>query len=135
MRTLYTGTDENLQEIYNRLVSLQVTSHHRTGVSKFKEVLSAVSRLSKDPVKGVGSVLLSRPRLKLIATGYNGLPYGIPDATELLDPAIKNGLMTHSEINLIANAAELGVCTSGSILLCSKASCHVCALSGKSSDI
>jgi len=131
MKTLYTGSDEALQELLVRVNFFRDNEPKYKdkfkSISKFEEMLHAASNLSKDPVKGVGSLLLSPGRHKVMALGYNGLPYGMPDAAKLLDPEVKNGLMIHSELNLVANAAELGVRTSGGILLCSKASCHICA--------
>lgn len=127
MSTLYSATSEDFEELDRRLAGAIPTCNDRPNILKFGRLLREVAALSKDPVKGVGSILLSPGRLKIIATGYNGLPFGMPDSEDLLDPAIKNFLMMHSELNLLANAAELGVCTSGGILLCTKYPCHICA--------
>ena len=126
MKTLYDGTPEVFAELELRLSALS-PSTAPSNIWKFESLLKEISALSKDPVKGVGSVLLSPWKKKIIATGYNGLPYGIPDISVLLDPEVKNAMMMHSELNLLANAAELGVCTAGGILLCSKYPCHICA--------
>ena len=127
MKTLYTGNLEQLNAALAAMLALPETLPSKPDVRKFKSIIEAVAKLSKDPVKGVGSLILSPNRYKILATGYNGLPYGIPDDESLLNADFKNLLMMHSELNLIANAAESGVCTSGSILLCSKAPCHICA--------
>lgn len=116
-----------LTEVLNRVKRISAYDlPGPTNIMKFGGVVSAIGGLSKDPKRKVGAILLSE-KGKVRAVGYNGLPFGMPDSDDLLDPAIKNHLMIHAEVNLIANAASEGVCTRGGILQVEKYPCHHCA--------
>jgi dCMP deaminase len=81
------------------------------------------STLSTCLSRQVGAVLV-RDKV-IVATGYNGPPRGFPHCTECKrrkDPNYKPGMSmdncpsVHAELNCIANAARVGVCTKGTSL-------------------
>lgn len=63
-----------------------------------------VATWSKDPVEGVGCVLVA-PNFRRVSWGYNGFPRGIADSPHLLeDQERKRELTVHAEANAILNA-------------------------------
>lgn len=72
------------------------------------------ARMSKDPNRGVGAVLV-RDRA-IISTGYNGFPRGVADDVRLHDKQTKLPLIVHAEMNAILNAAREGLSTLGATL-------------------
>lgn len=87
----------------------------------------------------VGTVLVKDRRI--IATGYNGTPMGLPNCTEDGCPRcakkhknlIKSGeekgfcLCVHAEVNAILQSAYHGVSTRGSVLYATHSPCMLCA--------
>ena len=79
----------------------------------------------------VGAVLVLERRI--IATGYNGAPPGMPHCFELGCLVDENSHVTgcqrtlHAEANVIAFAARHGVCTRGATLYCTHGPCLKCA--------
>ena len=86
----------------------------------------AAAEWSKDPGTKVGAVLVQDRRI--IATGYNGFPAGIPDNPErYADRETKLALTVHAEINAILNAANAGASTRGATLYVTFPPCVNCA--------
>ena len=79
----------------------------------------------------VGAVLVRDRRI--IATGYNGSPPGMPHCIELGCDVDANDHTSgcrrtiHAEANVIYFAARHGVCTKGSTLYCTHGPCLKCA--------
>lgn len=80
---------------------------------------STCSRLS------VGAVLASFVDKRIIGTGYNGAPRGIPHCQHLDDESCE--VSKHAEENVVANAAYLGHSTRGAIAYVTHAPCYRCA--------
>jgi dCMP deaminase len=79
---------------------------------------------SKDPVRKVGSVVVSADRRRM-SPGYNGFPRGTPDVKQhLMDETMRQMLMVHGEVNSIINA---GFDVEGCTLYATKYPCHACA--------
>lgn len=75
---------------------------------RFIRLAKEISTWSKDPSTKVASIAVRNK--KIIATGYNGFPKGIPDSNKSLrDRATKLSFMVHAEKNMIYNAVEHGV--------------------------
>lgn len=72
---------------------------------RFLDLALQVATWSKDPDCKVGAVLVADRRV--IATGYNGYPSGVPDVYDC-EPDKKLELTIHAELNAILNAKELG---------------------------
>jgi len=82
----------------------------------------------------VGAVIV-RDRY-IVSTGYNGAPQGVEHCSEigclrekLAIPSGERHEMcrgSHAELNAIAQAAQIGVSTEGSIILCTHEPCSFC---------
>lgn len=67
----------------------------------FLEIAQAVAKLSKDPSTQCGAVVVDQNR-RIISTGFNGLPRGVPDDEAVLnDRQAKYKRVIHAEINAI----------------------------------
>lgn len=82
--------------------------------------------------RGHTGAVIIRDR-RIIASGYNGAPPGLPSCLEddcVIDPAIKNmgcQRAIHAEANAIAFAARSGISTMGATMWCTHAPCTKCA--------
>jgi dCMP deaminase len=83
----------------------------------FMGIASFSSQRSKDPVRKVGAVLIN-DELKIVGTGYNGMPPGIKDTDNVWgkdsdNPLFnKKYLVCHAESNAIANSTcKVNGCT------------------------
>lgn len=74
---------------------------------RFMRLAREYSTWSKDPKKQVGCVAV-RDR-QVISQGYNGFPRNIKDDWRLYVKHIKLSMVTHAEVNMIANACRNGV--------------------------
>jgi len=71
---------------------------------RFIKLAHDIATWSKDPIEGVGAVLVSNDR-ETLHHGYNGFPKRIEDDTRRLhDRPIKNSLSLHAEINVLLKA-------------------------------
>ncbi len=85
--------------------------------------------------RNVGALLVREERI--IATGYNGAPQGIPHCLDVGCLRQKQEIPSghryelcrgvHAEQNAIINAARYGVSTLGSVLYCTHQPCMLCA--------
>lgn len=78
---------------------------------------------SKDPRTKVGAAIFDTQNVQ-IATGYNGLPRGIPDHDDYLTTHKKNLMVIHAELNAILNARSP---VAGSTLFVTLFPCGQCA--------
>lgn len=91
---------------------------------RFMRVALNVATWSKDPVEGVGALLVS-PSRKSVSWGFNGFPRGVYDTEERLkDRVIKNDLVVHAELNAILNCQ---LRPEAWTLYCTKHPCAECA--------
>ncbi len=95
---------------------------------RFLELADTISAWSKDPSRGVGSVIVS-PMRQVIATGYNGLPRGVEDLPDRLSRPAKYDLIVHAEMNAIIQCARNGISPVGATLYSSFSPCIHCTLS------
>ncbi len=84
------------------------------------------SERSKDPSTKVGALALKRDIV--VSQGYNGFPRKITDHKDLLHTREKKyPRIVHAEMNVIANAAKLGISLDGCTLICTHHPCARCA--------
>ncbi len=95
--------------------------------TRFLQVAEVIAGWSKDPSRGVGSVIVSSS-MQIIATGFNGLPRGVEDLPERLERPVKYDLIVHAELNAVVQCARNGVSPVGSTLYSTFFPCVHCAL-------
>ena len=95
---------------------------------RFLELAECIATWSKDPSRGVGSVIVS-PMRQVLATGYNGLPRGFEDHPDRLQRPVKYDLIVHAEMNAIIQCARNGVSPVGATIYSSFSPCIHCSLS------
>jgi dCMP deaminase len=94
---------------------------------KYWPIVIAVSKLSKDPKRQVGALIVNYSN-DVLTSGYNGFPRGIEDSFERLhDTETKLKLTVHAEQNAISNAARLGIRTMSTTMLVNLCPCLMCA--------
>ena len=101
----------------------------------FLEPARVVAQRSTCIRRQVGAVLVKGERI--IATGYNGAPQGLPHCLEAGCLRDEKGIPSghryelcrgvHAEQNALINAARYGVSTLDSILYCTTQPCMLCA--------
>ena len=101
----------------------------------FLELARVVAQRSTCIRRQVGAVLVKGERI--IATGYNGAPQGLPHCLEAGCLRDEKGIPSghryelcrgvHAEQNALINAARYGVSTLDSILYCTTQPCMLCA--------
>ena len=94
--------------------------------SKYWGVVDAVAKLSLDPKRKVGAILVDEDG-DIVATGYNGLPRGIKDDIRAIDTGLKLKYTVHAEVNAIVNAARHGISPKRSSILVNLFPCVECA--------
>lgn len=94
---------------------------------RFMRVACEVASWSKDPHTQVGAVLVRDRRI--IATGYNGPPAGVPDLPQRFtrENGEKYFWMEHAERAALYDAARRGVSVEGSTLYVTLCPCADCA--------
>ena len=94
-----TTSDGELPEDF---VSTRALKWHR----RFLDVAGLVADWSKDPSTRVGAVIVDDER-RIVSTGYNGLPRGVPDLPDYLeDRSLKYPMIIHAEHNAVLTARE-----------------------------
>jgi dCMP deaminase len=101
----------------------------------FMEIAEVVAKRSTCLRRQIGAVIVKSRRI--LATGYNGSPSGLPHCLELGclrdEQGIESGTRheicraLHSEQNAIVQAALYGVATTGATLYCTHQPCSLCA--------
>ena len=94
---------------------------------RFLDLAGSIATWSKDPSRGVGSVIVS-PMRQVLATGYNGLPRGFEDSEVRLERPAKYDLIVHAEMNAIIQCARNGVSPVGATIYSSFSPCIHCTL-------
>lgn len=99
---------------------------YSTWDNRFLTMAILVATWSKDPDCKVGCVIVN-PDRRVVSTGYNGFPVGVPDLydTEAADYKARKLMLTiHAEMNAILNnVSDLRSCT----LYCTFEPCFDCA--------
>jgi dCMP deaminase len=90
------------------------------------EVAIAISRLSKDPKRKVGTLIVDQD-LFPISWGFNGTFSGSSNEPNTLTQEEKLIQIIHSELNAIFNAARRGISVKDCILFCTLFPCPSCA--------
>ena len=101
----------------------------------FMEITELVSKRSTCKRRKVGAVLVQDKRI--LTTGYNGAPRGLPHCLEIgclrekrkIKPGERQELCRglHAEQNTIVQAALYGITIKGSVLYCTTQPCVTCA--------
>lgn len=109
----------------------QMTTWH----TYFMNIAKAVSKRSTCTRRKVGSVAVNDKR-RILATGYNGAPSGIEHCTRDTCIRVINNipsgekldicLASHSEMNLICQAATSGTNLTGCVVFCTHSPCLTC---------
>lgn len=102
--------------------------------SYFLDIATVVAHRSTCVARYVGAVAVIDKHL--VATGYNGVPLGVPHPTECLrrQRGLPSGVETflcgcvHAEMNIIAQAALHGTSLKGATVYCTNQPCHLCAM-------
>lgn len=96
-------------------------------ITDFYPILLAEAKLSKDPSRKICAVAFDK-HLNRLASGWNGVPRGVLDLPERYQKPLKSFYVVHSEANLVASAARLGVSLEGSsVLITELQPCANCA--------
>jgi dCMP deaminase len=92
----------------------------------FLEICDVVAKRSTCDRKNVGAVLVRDNRI--IATGYNGSIAGLSHCDDVGHDMEEGHCVRtiHSEINVIAQAARLGIATDRAVLYCNTLPCLHC---------
>lgn len=89
-------------------------------------IVHVIAQRSTCQRRQVGAVIERKGRV--LSTGYNGVPSGMPHCTsETCTPDKPCTDTVHAEANTIAFAAKSGISTQGSTLYCSASPCIDCA--------
>lgn len=94
--------------------------------SKYWGVVDAVAKMSLDPNRKVGAILVDEDG-DIIASGYNGLPRGIADDHRAANPDLKLKYTVHAEVNAVVNAARRGTSTKRCSVMVNLFPCVECA--------
>ncbi len=100
----------------------------------FLDIAAVVARRSTCVARQVGAVAVVDRHL--LATGYNGVPLGVPHPHVCLrrERGLSSGMETflcgcvHAEMNIIAQAAFHGTSLRGATVYCTNQPCHLCAM-------
>jgi dCMP deaminase len=93
----------------------------------FMQIARTVATRATCPRAAVGAVLVREHRI--LTTGYNGSPRGVPHCTEVGCMLVNDHCMraTHAEANAIVQAALHGVNLSDSVAYCTHQPCVNCS--------
>lgn len=96
-------------------------------VEYFRGKMLASANMSKDANTKVGAVIFCEKNKVELSSGWNDLPRGVEHTPERNSRPLKYKLTVHAEANAVANAARLGVPTSGASIIVSMFPCSICA--------
>ncbi len=101
----------------------------------FMDIACLVARRSTCLRRHVGAIVVRDKRI--LATGYNGAPTGLPHCIDIGCLREKLGIASgerhelcrglHAEQNVIIQAAYHGVCIKGATLYCTNLPCSICS--------
>jgi len=94
----------------------------------FKKLMIDISERSTCEKRKVGCIIVKDKRI--LATGYNGSPDGMPHCEDIGCEIDDNGKCIrciHAEQNAICQAAKYGVNINGADLYCTIMPCYTCA--------
>lgn len=89
-------------------------------------LVKVIAEKSKDPNTKVGCLIVDPTSHRILATGYNGFPAGIPETIERWTRPVKYDYVVHAEANAIASAARFGIQLQGSTIFVSLFPCIEC---------
>lgn len=81
---------------------------------------------SRDPSRQFGAAIVAAEGQRVVATGYNDLPRGVPHKEEYYQRPDKYMYLVHAEQNAIFNAAAVGVSTAGTSIYVIEPPCCEC---------
>ena len=94
----------------------------------FFGIAEAVSKLSKDPLKKVGCVILDPDTNGVLSVGYNSFPIGVNETImSRWEKPEKYSFVSHSEENAVTLAASTGTSTKNAICVVTCFPCCECA--------
>ena len=74
---------------------------------RFMELADFIAQWSKDPSTKVGAVIVEPRNKRVVATGFNGFPFGVEDTADRLeDRSIKYEMIVHAETNALMFAGS-----------------------------
>lgn len=85
-----------------------------------------VAENSPDKETKVGSLLITKDKGIVIASGYNGFVRGGPDHKLPKTRPDKYNYLIHSEINMLAHCSYLGISTKDCFVVCTLSPCRTC---------
>jgi len=95
-------------------------------IQNYMDIAEVVANRSHDDETKVGSLLINNKNGAIIATGHNGFVRGASDKNLPTTRPEKYKYIVHSECNLIANCARLGIQMEDSTLICTLTPCANC---------
>ena len=114
---------------------MQAENQRPSWAQYFMDITELVAKRSTCTRRAVGAILVKDKRI--LATGYNGAPTGVPHCAEtgclrekLNVPSGERHELcrgVHAEQNAIVQAAHHGVSIKGSVLFCTNLPCSICA--------
>ena len=114
---------------------MQAENQRPSWTQYFMDITELVAKRSTCTRRAVGAILVKDKRI--LATGYNGAPTGVPHCAEtgclrekLNVPSGERHELcrgVHAEQNAIVQAAHHGVSIKGAILFCTNLPCSICA--------
>ncbi len=94
----------------------------------FFGIAEAVSKLSKDPLKKVGCVILDPDTNGVLSVGYNSFPIGVNETImSRWEKPEKYSFVSHAECNAISLCACAGASTKNAICIVTCFPCCDCA--------
>lgn len=89
---------------------------------RFMNLAKLTASWSKDPRTKVGAVAVDDSNT-VLSGGFNGFPRKIKDDDRLHNKEIKNLIVVHAEMNMVAEAAKKGRHLEGSTVYCTQPPC------------
>jgi dCMP deaminase len=94
--------------------------------NRFMDRAHIVASYSKDPVAGVGAVIVGSDK-EIITDGFNGFPRGMMEPESIFeDREFVRRNIVHAEANALMNALRTGARVSGGVLYTTRIPCPTC---------
>lgn len=92
----------------------------------FKDILFSTAKMSKDPSKKVGALILDLEKKIVIGSGFNGFPRKVLDLDERFQRPIKYDFVIHAEVNAILTSLNNGNDLTGKTIITTFGCCANC---------